>query len=154
MAAWIADGPVSLPPRGLTYAAALAIVLMGAAGVGLGFQAAQRQAGAPDARADSSAAADDTTMTAKPIVELPAPVTAPEPDQAAKDAADDAATDQAVANNSISAKSAAAQAVQSDTAKPAGDIDEILTSKTEKPPPAVKPPADEAPPPVKSDVPF
>ena len=48
----------------------------------------------------------------------------------------------------------AAQAVQAKPSKPAGSIDEILASPSEKPPAPVKPSADEAPPTAQSDVPF
>ena len=158
MAGWIANGPIALPPRSLAFVAGLSLFALAFVGVGLGFNAAQRQAGAPDTRADSSRAAADGSIEAHPIVELPPAVVPPAPDQAAKDAADDAATDTALANESIAQKSAAAQAVQADAAKPAGNIDEILASPTEKPPAPAKTTNDEAPPPppapVKSDVPF
>jgi hypothetical protein len=78
---------------------------------------------------------------------------APDADQAKQDAAD---ADQAKAD-ALAAKAAAAQAVQAKPSKPTGNIDDILTSPSEKPPAPVKPSADEAPPPgapVKTDVPF
>jgi hypothetical protein len=57
----------------------------------------------------------------------------------------------------LAAKAAMAQEIQAKPSKPGGDIDDILASPSEKPPAAVKPGADEAPPssaPVKTDVPF
>ncbi len=150
---WIVNGPVALPPRGLAYFAAGLIATAAVAGVGMGFSAAWRAPVEPGS-ADAAAANADTDgqLTAHPIVELPPPVQ-PVAD-AASDAAADAATDAEVANDSIASKAAAAQALQSKPANPSGNIDEILASPQEKPPAPVKAPADEAPPPVKSDVPF
>ena len=121
MAGWIANGPVALPPRSLAYMAGASLFAVAVLGVGLGFNAAQRQAGAPDARADASRAAADGSIEAHPIVELPPAVVPPAPDQAAKDAADDAATDAAVANKSIAQKAAAAQAVQAERRQAGGE---------------------------------
>src|SRR5258708_3415773 len=137
--AWIENGPISLPPRSLAYGAGLALALLAVVGVGLGLRAAWRGADAPDL-GGAAQTADADTLTAKPIVELPPPVTAP-----------DAATADALPQ-----QTAAAQAVQAKAAKPSGNIDDILTSASEKPPAPARPPADEAPPgaPVKSDVPF
>jgi hypothetical protein len=119
----------------------------------LGLRAAWHDSGAPDLGAAVDSAADQSLLTAKPIVETPPPV-APVENTAAKDEAADA--DQAKAD-ALAAKEAAAQEIQAKTSKPAGDIDDILASPTEKPPAAVKPSTDEAPPssaPVKTDVPF
>ena len=154
--AWIGNGPVSLPPRSLAYTAGVLIVAMAVAGVGMGFRAAWRAPSEPGSALDSDRnATADGELTAHPIVEMPAPVTAAAPDKA-DDAAADAATDAAVANETIASKAAAAQAVQSKPSSPSGNIDDILTSPQEKPPAPMKSPADEAPPtaPVKSDVPF
>ncbi|MGI9168602.1 MAG: hypothetical protein ACR2FH_00295 [Caulobacteraceae bacterium] len=153
---WTQNGPVSLPPRSLAYGAAALLVALAAAGVALGLRAAWRESGAPGLAAGSAASASsDDTLTARPIVGLPAP--APPPD-AAKDETqsdDTAAADQSKADT-IAAKTVAAQAIQAKPSQPAGNIDDILTSASEKPAAPVKPPADEAPPgaPVKSDVPF
>ncbi len=148
--AWIDNGPVSLPPRSLVFGAVSAIVLLAVAGTGLGFRAAWREPAAPGLGGDQSGAAGDGVLTAQPIVELPPPVTAPTP---AKDATDDA-QNTAAEGRELAAQTAAAQAVQAKSSKSSGDIDTILTSASEKPPPAVKPTTDEAPPPTKSDVPF
>jgi hypothetical protein len=151
--AWIENGPVSLPPRSLAYGAGALMVALAIAGVALGLRAAWREAGAPDlGGGGAEAASGDDTLTAKPIVDLPAPVAAPEP---AKDE-DKAAADAKAKADAIAAKTAAAQAIQAKPSNPGGNIDDILTSSSEKPPPPAKPAADEAPPnaPVKSDVPF
>jgi hypothetical protein len=149
---WTGEGPVSTPPRSLAYGAAIILAVLAVVGMGLGFRAAFRQASAPGLDADAvNAAAGEGVITAAPIVDLPAPVAAiPENDKTADTKAD------AQDAESLAAKTAAAQAIQSKAAKPAGDIDDILASPTEKPPPPVKAAPDEAPPnaPVKSDVPF
>jgi len=153
--AWIDNGPVALPPRSLAYGAGAILVALALAGVALGLRAAWREAGAPDlGGGPAGAASDDGALTAKPIVDLPAPVAAAEP---AKDADKDAAAAEQAKADAIAAKTAAAQEVQAKPSKPAGDIDQILTSASEKPPAPAKPAADEAPPPsapVKTDVPF
>jgi hypothetical protein len=153
--AWTENGPVSLPPRSLAYGAGALLVALAIAGVALGLRAAWREAGAPDLGGGPAAAvAGDDTLVAKPIVDLPAPVAEPAP------AADETKPDQAAADqgkaDAIAARTAAAQEIQAKPSKPAGNIDDILTSASEKPPGPAKPAADEAPPgaPVKSDVPF
>lgn len=148
--AWVGNGPIALPPRGVAYGAGVAVVLFAMLGVGLGFQAAWRKAAAPDLDAASSAGAGkDDALTARPIVDLAPPAAAPD---AAKDGADDAA-DKA---DALAAQTAVAQAIQAKAAKDGGNIDDVLTSPTEKPPTVAKGVADEAAPgvPVKSDVPF
>jgi hypothetical protein len=147
---WIENGPVSLPPRALAYGAGVLVLGLAIVGAGLGFDAAWRKPGAqgPSVAEPANRVGD---LVAKPIVEIVPPTPAPE---AAKDD-DDTANDAAKAE-ALAAQTAAAQALQ---AKPAGkgDIDDILTSPTEKPPQTVKAPTDEAPPtaaPVKTDVPF
>ena len=154
--AWTSNGPVSVPPRSVAYAAGALIAAMAIVGVGMGFRAAWRAPSEPGSALDSGRnATADGELTAHPIVEMPPPVTAPAPDKA-DDAAADAATDAEVAGESIASRAAAAQAVQSKPSSPSGNIDDILTSPQEKPPAPVKSPTDEAPPaaPVKSDVPF
>ncbi len=152
--AWTENGPVSLPPRSLAYGAGALLVILAIAGVALGLRAAWREAGAPDlGGAPAASAPGDDTLTAKPIVDLPPPVAAAEP--AKDETKPDQVADRAKAE-AIAAKTAAAQEIQAQPSKPAGDIDDILTSASEKPAPAAKPAADEAPPgaPVKTDVPF
>ncbi len=145
---WIENGPVSLPPRTLAYGAGLALIFLAAAGVGLGLRASWREAGAPELGGSQAGDASGADI-AKPIVELP-PVVAADNSASNTDADDDARED------ALAAKTAAAQAVQSKPSKADGDIDDILTSQSEKPPAPTKPAADETPPgtPVKSDVPF
>jgi hypothetical protein len=145
---WIDNGPVSLPPRALAYGAGLLVLAMAVVGGGLGFSAAWRRQAAPELSA-AGPANQPGDIIAKPIVEIAPPPPAPE--ESKDDSADDQANDAAKAD----AQTAAAQAIQG---KPDanGDIDQIMTSSTEKPPAPVKPATDEAPPgaPVKSDVPF
>jgi len=146
--AWTPDGPISLPPRTLAYGAGAVIAAMSLVGVGLGFDASLRESSAPGLEGAGRNALADGTPIAKPIVELPPPVVADNAQEA--DNADANGVD-AQADN-IDAETAAAQAVQSKPSKAPRDIDQILTSPTEKPPAPVKAP-DEAPP-VKTDVPF
>lgn len=150
--AWTENGPISLPSRPLAYGAGLAVVLFAVLGVGAGFDAASRRGGGPELDAAAGPGAKDDAVIAKPIVDLTPPAPAPE---AAKDASNDADTD-AKADDDLAAQTAAAQAIQAKPASAGGNIDEVLTSPTEKPPAAGAKGADEAPPgaPVKSDVPF
>ena len=153
---WINNGPVSLPPRSLAYAAGAMIVAMAFIGVGTGFRAAWRAPSEPRSTLESNRGATaDGELIAHPIIEMPPASTASTSDKA-DDAAADAAVDAEVANESIASKTAAAQAVQSKPSSPSGNIDDILTSPQEKPPVPVKSAPEEAPPmaPVKSDVPF
>lgn len=144
---WTAHQPIALPPRSLAYAAAALLGALVVFGLASGFLATLRQASAPGVGGDSSAqTAADGTLIAKPIVEIQAP-TAAEPADAQADKADASADAQDIAS-----QAAAAQAVQAKPSKAGGNIDDILTSPTEKPPAPVKAP-DEAPP-VKTDVPF
>ena len=145
--AWTPDGPISLPPRSLAYGAGAVIAAMALVGVGLGFNASLRQSSAPDLEGSGQTVSADGAPIARPIVELPPPVTA------ANDAAASASNAVDADAGNIDAQTAAAQAVQSKPSKAPADIDQILTSKTERPPALVKAPTDEAPP-VKTDVPF
>jgi hypothetical protein len=140
-----------LPPRWLTYGAALVVLALAAAGAGLGFDAAWRREAAPELNS-SGPANQAGDLVAKPIVEIAPPTPAPEE---AKSDADDKANDQAKAD-ALAAQTAAAQALQA-RANGKGDVDDIMTSPTEKPPALAKAAPEEAPPstaPVKSDVPF
>ena len=148
--AWTPNGPVSLPPRILAYGAGLLILAVAAAGIGLGFKAAQRESGPPDLGTVAGEDAGQATLAARPIVQAPPP-------EAAADSAPDAESADAAKSDDIAAKTAAAQEVQAKPAKASGDIDAILASPTEKPPAPIKPTTDEAPPPsapVNTDVPF
>jgi len=153
--AWIENGPVSLPPRSLAYGAGALVVVLALIGVALGFRAAWRQGVEPGLGDNGSpTASSDDTLAARPIVELPPPVTAPTPAQ--EPAKTDATADEEAKAKALAAQTAAAQAIQAKPSKPAGDIDDILTSASEKPPAPAPAPPDPAPPgaPVKSDVPF
>jgi hypothetical protein len=145
---WIDNGPVSLPPRALAYGAGALVLVLAVVGGGLGFGAAWRRQAGPEL-SSAGPANQPGDIIAKPIVEIAPPPPAPE--ESKDDSADDQANDEAKAD----AQTAAAQAIQS-KADAKGDIDQIMTSSSEKPPTPVKPPTDEAPPtaPVKSDVPF
>jgi hypothetical protein len=148
--AWTENGPVALPPKPLALAVGAALFLLACVGVGMGLHAAWKDNGAPELGGAAAASAGDAdTLIAKPIVELPAapPANATNEVVAEKDAANADAIDE---------KTAAAQKIQATPSQSGGDIDQILTSPTEKPPPAAKPAAVETPPgpPVKSDVPF
>lgn len=151
--AWTENGPISLPSRAIAYGAGLAVVLFAVLGVGAGFEAAARRSAGPDLDAASGAGAKDDTIPAKPIVDLAPPAPPPE---VAKDDSDKADADAASKADDLAAQTAAAQAIQAKPASAGGDIDQVLTSPTEKPPTTSAKGADEAPPgaPVKSDVPF
>jgi hypothetical protein len=152
--AWTDDNPISLPPRGLAWGIGAALVLLAFVGVGMGLRAAWKDTGAPDLAGASAESVDSAdTLTAKPIVELPAPAASNTADNTtADDSADDKSSD------ALQAKTAEAQQVQSTASKSGASIDKILASPTEKPPAPAKSTTDEAPPPpgppVKSDVPF
>jgi len=150
--AWTENGPISLPSRTLAYGAGFAVVVFAVLGVGAGFEGAARRSVGPELDAASGTGAKDDAMAAKPIVDLAPPAPAPE---AAKDDSKDADAEKAKADD-LAAQTAAAQAIQAKPASAGGDIDQVLTSPTEKPPTTSAKGADEAPPgaPVKSDVPF
>jgi hypothetical protein len=151
--AWIENGPVALPSRGLMVWAGLAILIAAGAGVGLGVRASWRDT----SRAASGGidqAQDSQAIIAKPIVELPA--APPPPPVTNAVAANSAAKEAAVDDSDIAAKTAAAQAVQSKPSQQNANIDDILTSSSEKPQAPAKPSTDEDAPggPAKTDVPF
>ena len=149
--AWTENGPISLPPRSLAFGVGGALCLLAVVGVGLGIRASWRENDAPNLSGAVTASADSgDTLVAKPIVELPAAPVADATNTVTADAKDAAKADV------IQEKTAEAQQVQATASKSGGDIDQILASPTEKPPPPTKPAADETPPgpPVKSDVPF
>jgi len=150
--AWIDSDPVASPPPAVALGVAAALIILAFVGVTLGLHAALRQGGAPDVAGATESVDTADTLTAKPIVELPASA-------AASNTADNAVVQDADKDDSsdaIEAKTAEAQQVQSTASKSGGDIDQILASPSEKPTAPAKPVAVEAPPPppVKSDVPF
>jgi hypothetical protein len=150
--AWIENGPISLPPRTLAYGAGFAVVLLAILGAAAGFEAGSHRSTGPELDATSGAGPKDDALIAKPVVDLAPPAPPPE---AAKPDPDDADAAKAKADD-LAAQTAAAQAIQAKPADAGGNIDEVLTSPTEKPPAAAGKGADESPPgaPVKSDVPF
>jgi hypothetical protein len=153
--AWIDNGPVSLPSGPTLAFAAVLIGAAAVAGVGLGFSAGwrggeQRVAGAIDPNQDIDQAAD-----AKPLVTLVEPTAPAAANVAAANTVeakknDDDSDD----SNQIAAQTAAVQAVQSKPADDPKNIDDLLTSPTERPQAPAKPTTDEQAPPAKTDVPF
>ncbi|HEY1750418.1 MAG TPA: hypothetical protein VGG29_04105 [Caulobacteraceae bacterium] len=153
--AWTDSGPVSVPSRGVVAVVAALIFIAGAAGVGFGLHATMRTG--PVIAGSGDQALDSQAVAAQPIVELPpppapAPVAAAPSNAAVAKAADKDQAD----DNDVSAKTAAAQQAQSNPAQQHADVDDILTSQSEKPQAPAKPSTDESAPgtPGKSDVPF
>ncbi len=148
---WIENGPVSLPPRTIAYGAGAALVILALVGLGVGWQAASRPASGPT-DAGVTTANDANTLNATPLVDL-TPTQTAKPAEASSSESDDAASAKA---DDLAAQTAKAQALQAKPTGAPGDIDQIMTSASEKPPTPTKPSAVEAPPnaPVKSDVPF
>jgi hypothetical protein len=148
---WTDTGPVSVPPRPVAYFAGALLVAAAIVGVGLGFRASWRNGDRASSSLDQTAGVD-AAIPARPLVELPAP---PQQVAAANTVAANSTDDQDEADdNSIAAKTAAAQEVQSNPSKSNADIDDVLTSSSEKPQAPAKPSTDESAPPGKSDVPF
>ena len=150
--AWIENGPVSVPTTPVVVTVGVVLAFAAALSVGFGVKASWREANRP-ARGDLDSQAAGQAIIAQPIVELPQPQAAPAANTLA--AATNSAKE-ADDSDDIAAKTAAAQAVQSKPAQNQADIDDILTSASERPQAPAKPSTDEAPPsgPVKSDVPF
>jgi hypothetical protein len=149
--AWTENGPISLPPKSLALSVGAALCLLACVGVGMGIRASWKENGGPDLAGAASESADSAdALTAKPIVDLPPPPVADAANEVTADTKDDSKDD------AIQERTAEAQQVQATTSKSGADIDQILTSPTEKPPAPAKPATDETPPgpPVKSDVPF
>jgi hypothetical protein len=151
---WIEHGPVSLPPQRVVTFAAAAIVATALLAGGLGFRSGWRDGSRSAAAGEDATDVSAQAITAKPLVELPPPIIPPAASNAAPPSNAMAANGQG--DGDIDAKQAQAQAVQAKPSQSAGDIDDILTSQSEKPQAPVKPPADESAPPApgKSDVPF
>ena len=154
--AWIQNGPVSLPPQSAVSVAGTIVAVLAVAGAGMGFRAAWRDGGRPGLASGDQALAVDGAITAKPIVEIPSMIQQPAAANTAQAAAADDSSDNGDDSNAIAAKTAAAQAAQSRTARPPANIDDMMTSPSEKPQTPAKSATDESPPgaPVKSDVPF
>jgi len=152
--AWTQNGPVSLPPQSAVFVVGTVVAVLAVAGAGLGFRAAWRDGGRPGLATDQALAVDGA-ITAKPIVEIPSMLQQPAAANTAQAAAADDTSDSGDDSNAIAAKTAAAQAAQSRTARPPANLDDLMASPTEKPQAPAKSATDESPPePVKSDVPF
>lgn len=155
---WIESGPVSNPPKSTVTFVAVVLAATALFGAGYGAHAVWR-AGGPASAGSGDEGRDAQAIGARPLVELPPAVVPPPPAAntaaaANATASEDRSDDEA---NTIAEKTAAAQAVQSKpAAQQPGDIDQILTSPSEKPQPPAKPSTDESAPgaPNKSDVPF
>jgi hypothetical protein len=163
---WTAhEDPVSIPGRGVVYVAAALIALAAAGGAYLGFKASLRDT----SHAAASAGVDDTeglddAAPARPIVDVTPMQAAPPPAAAtnALAAATNATAkhdDDEDSTNDVALRTAAVQAAQNNPAKPAPDIDTLLTSQSERPQAPAKPSADDEPAqqgstPAKTDVPF
>jgi hypothetical protein len=150
--AWIENSPVSLPSKPLVIFVGVILFAAAVGGAGLGVRAVWRSPGAATSGSGDESL-DAQAIAARPIVELPPP---PQAAPVAAVAAPPKKVDDQDDSNAIAAKTAAAQAVQANPAKKASDIDDILTSSSEKPQPPAKPTTDESAPgaPAKSDVPF
>ena len=148
---WTEHGPVSLPPRPVAYFAGAILIAAAIVGVGLGVHAGWRNDRPALGSSDQSSGVDGA-IPARPLVELPPP---PQQEAAANTASNATdSQDQAEDSNTIDVQTAAAQEVQSKPSKSNANIDDILTSSTEKPQAPAKPSTDESAPPGKSDVPF
>ena len=162
--AWTANGPISSPGKGTTYVVAFLIAATAVGGAVLGFRASMRDTSrsAAGVGVDDVQGLDDA-QPARPIVDI-TPMTAPPPTAAATNALADATNTIAkkpdeAATNEIAVRTAAVQAAQNNPAKPAPDIDTLLTSQSERPQTPAKPSTDDEPAqqstaPAHSDVPF
>jgi hypothetical protein len=154
--AWIDDGPISLPTPSLTRLVSGVILVVALVGAGVGFRGAWRGDRTSFDVSDSQGV--DQATPARPIVEI----------QAAQQqaAASNAVAANSTANNSeeaddsnaIAAKTEAVEEAQSKPASPPANIDQLLTSQSEKPQAPVKGSGDEgapgAPDKGANDVPF
>jgi hypothetical protein len=152
--AWTHNGPVSVPPTPVVGFVAFAIGAAAIAAVGLGVRASWRDVSRP-AAGEIDTQISGQAVAAQPIVEFAQPE-APAPAATNTAAAATNSAKAAADSEDIAAKTAAVQAVQSKPSQSTGNIDDILTSSSEKPQAPAKPSTDEAPPsaPPKSDVPF
>ncbi|HEY3797547.1 MAG TPA: hypothetical protein VGL58_04280 [Caulobacteraceae bacterium] len=149
---WTDDGRVSTPPSSVVYAAAGVLLVVALAGVGFGLQTGWRDTGRPEAGSVDDQLSPGQATAAQPIVDIQSAEQQP-PAAAPSNAV--AADSEEADSNDIAAKTAAAQAVQSKTSQSPQNIDDILTSSSEKPQAPAKPSTDEdAPNTGKTDVPF
>ena len=152
---WSESGPVSTPPRSTVTFVAAALAAVAVVGAGFGVHAVWR-AGGPASAGSGDQGQDAQAISAKPLVDIPAVEQPPVTTNAAPAANATSAKDEDEAEaNSIAAKTAAAQAVQSKPADQPTDIDQMMTSPSEKPQAPAKPNTDEgAPGAPTNSVPF
>jgi hypothetical protein len=143
---WSESGPVSTPPRSTVTLVAAGLACVAVFAVGYGAHAVWR-AGGPSAIGSGDASQDSQATVARPLVDIPAVEQPPVATNAAPAANTAAAKDEDEDEaNSIAAKTAAAQAVQSKPADQPTDIDQMMASPSEKPQPPAKPSTDEGAP--------
>ena len=154
---WTERGPISVPPTSTVIFIAVVLAAVALFGAGYGAHAVWRSTG-PASAGSGDQGQDAAAVAARPLVDItaveqPPPAANAAPAAANAIAAKDESDDEA---NTIAQKTAAAQAVQAKPAQQPADIDQILTSPSEKPQPPAKPSTDESAPgaPAKSDVPF
>lgn len=141
---WSESGPVSTPPRSTVTFVAAALAVVAVVGVGYGMHAVWR-AGGPASVGSGDQGQDAQAIGAKPLVDIPA-VEQPPVANAAPAANATAARNDEDEANTIAAKTAAAQAVQSKPAEQPTDIDQMMASPSEKPQAPAKPSTDEGAP--------
>ncbi len=151
--AWTQNGPVSVPPTPVVGFVAFAIGAAALVAVGFGVHASWRSADQP-AAGEIDTQISGQAIPAQPIVEYAKPEPAPAAANTA--AADDSNSAKGEDDSQdIASKTAEVQAAQSKPSQSMGNIDQILTSPSEKPQAPAKPSTDEsAPSTPKSDVPF
>jgi hypothetical protein len=149
---------------GTVYVVAFFIAAAAVGGSVFGFRASMRDT----SHATAGTGVDDlqsldAATPARPIVDV-TPMAAPPPEAAATNTLADATnavtkrTEEA-ATNDVAVRTAAVQAQQNNPARPAQDIDTLLTSQSERPQTPAKPSTDDQPAqttgqPAKNDVPF
>jgi hypothetical protein len=151
---WSESGPISTPPRSTVTFVAAALAAVAVFGVGYGVHAVWR-AGGPASVGSGDQGQDAQAVAAKPLLDIPGVEQPPVATNApAANAVASKDQDEAEANT-ISEKTAAAQAVQSKPADQPTDIDQMMASPTEKPQAPAKPSTDEgAPGAPTNSVPF
>lgn len=153
---WTETGPISTPPRSTVTLVAFLLAAAALVGVGYGVHEVWRGGGSVGVGSGDEAR-DARAVAAKPLIDIPAveqPPVAANAAPAGANAVADKDQDEADANT-IAAKTAAAQAVQSKPADQPPDIDQLMTSPSEKPQAPAKPSTDEgAPGGPNNSVPF
>ena len=143
---WTESGPISTPPRSTITFVAAALAAVAVFGVGYGVHAVWR-AGGPAGVGSGDQGQDAQAVPARPLVDIPAVEQPPVAANAAPAANAVAAKGQDEDDaNTIAAKTAAVQAVQSKPADQSTDIDQMMASPSEKPQAPAKPSTDEGAP--------